>query len=72
MVRADDVNLTVTRDPAAAVVAAGHPGNVESVYVAGRPRKRHAKLVDVDVPAALERARASSGRLFELVDAPGT
>lgn len=62
LLRADAVNLAPVADPAAAVVLAAHPGNVDTVLVAGRPVKRHGRLL-ADVPAAVAAARASATRL---------
>ena len=70
VIRSDDLNLAVSHDPAAAIVAAGHPGNVDSVFIAGRARKRAGALVNVDLGAVRERAEESSRRLFDLVGAP--
>jgi 5-methylthioadenosine/S-adenosylhomocysteine deaminase len=64
VLRTDDLNLAGARDMAAAVVASAHPGNVDSVYVAGRPRKLGGQLVDVDLADVLGRAAASRDRLL--------
>ncbi|SAK76542.1 amidohydrolase family protein [Caballeronia ptereochthonis] len=53
MIRADNLEMVPLNDPVGAVVLAGHPGLVDSVWVAGRAVKRHGKLVDVDVPRVL-------------------
>jgi 5-methylthioadenosine/S-adenosylhomocysteine deaminase len=71
VLRADQLNLLAGHDPAAAVVAAGHPGNVDSVYVAGQARKRGGELVDVDLDALRRLTEKSSARLFALVDDRG-
>jgi 5-methylthioadenosine/S-adenosylhomocysteine deaminase len=45
--------------------AAGHPGNVDTVIVAGRIRKRHGQLIDKEtVSSAVEAARESRRRLL--------
>lgn len=59
MIRAEDLNLTPVTEPVAAVVAGAHPGNVDTVMVEGRILKRHGVLVDVDLKAIRERAKAS-------------
>ncbi|HEY3501288.1 MAG TPA: amidohydrolase, partial [Actinocatenispora sp.] len=61
LLRADAVNLAPVADPAAAVVLAAHPGNVDTVLVAGRVVKRAGRLL-ADVPAAVAAARASAAR----------
>lgn len=59
LVRADDLNLVPVTDPAAATVLAAHPGNVDSVFVAGRAAKRRGKMLDVDLPRLRSRIRMS-------------
>ncbi|WP_270169937.1 amidohydrolase family protein [Paenibacillus sp. SYP-B4298] len=49
MIRMTDLNLFPVMDPIGAVVQFAHPGNVDSVFVAGRPVKRHGKLLHVDL-----------------------
>ena len=53
LVRADDVNLAPVACPAEALVLAAHPGNVDTVLVAGRAVKRGGRLL-----ADVERVRA--------------
>ncbi|GAA4203514.1 amidohydrolase family protein [Actinocatenispora rupis] len=62
LLRADAVNLAPVTDPAAAVVLGAHPGNVDTVLVAGRVVKRAGRLL-ADVPAAVAAARDSAARL---------
>jgi cytosine/adenosine deaminase-related metal-dependent hydrolase len=64
MIRADDLNLAPVADAVGAIVLAAHSGNVDSVYVAGRPVKRGGKLLSVDVDQV--RARALSSQQFVL------
>ncbi|WP_394835264.1 amidohydrolase family protein [Pendulispora rubella] len=52
LLRATDVNLAPVSSPADAIVLAAHPGNVDTVFVAGRVLKRGGRLV-----ADVERAR---------------
>lgn len=52
-------------NPYGAVVYAAHPGLVESVYVAGRCRKRDGRLVGIDLPDLLRRAERSRDHLIE-------
>lgn len=52
LIRATDVNLAPVSSPADAIVLAAHPGNVDTVLVAGRVLKRGGRLA-----ADLERAR---------------
>ncbi len=45
----DSLSLTPMNNPWGAIVYAAHPGNVETVIVAGRVVKRDGKLLDADV-----------------------
>lgn len=64
MVRAHDVNLMPVVDPVAAIVSGSHPGNVDTVMVAGRVLKKDGILVGVDLEAVRERARQSQSFLL--------
>lgn len=44
LLRTDDINLCPVTDPTAAVVTAAHPGNVDTVLVAGHNVKRGGRL----------------------------
>ncbi|MCO5399704.1 amidohydrolase family protein [Ralstonia soli] len=59
MIRGDDINLTPVSDAVGAVVLAAHPGNVDSVFVAGSAVKRHGRMVGVDLGALRSRALTS-------------
>lgn len=60
-------------NPLGALVYQAHPGLVDTVFVAGRCRKRGGALVDVDVPALLARAASARNHLLESVpEATGT
>jgi len=48
LIRGTDLNLHPVVEPVAAVVNAAHPGNVDTVIVAGSVRKRDGRLVGVD------------------------
>ena len=67
LVRLGDLNLAPAIDVAGSIVAAGHPGNVDTVLVAGEVRKRGGRLVRTDVEDVVARARASGRRLLDLV-----
>ena len=58
-VRGTDLNLVPVSDPVAAVVLAAHPGNVDSVFVAGRAVKRGGVMQRDDLDRLREAARAS-------------
>lgn len=58
-IRGSDLNLAPVCDAVGAVVLGAHPGNVDSVFVAGKALKRHGRMLNIDTGALLERARAS-------------
>lgn len=66
MIRGDDLNLTPVSDAVGAVVLAAHPGNVDSVLVAGKIVKRHGQMVGIDLDDLRRRARASQQYALEL------
>jgi cytosine/adenosine deaminase-related metal-dependent hydrolase len=61
MLRADDLNLWPVHDPISSVVLQAGLANVDSVMIAGEWRKRHGKLLRVDL-ASLRDELARSGR----------
>ncbi|MEW2120900.1 amidohydrolase family protein [Streptomyces sp. NPDC005474] len=64
VLRLDDANLTPANDIAGSIVGAGHPGNIETVMVAGRVVKHQGRLVHVDLNQVREQASASRDRLL--------
>ncbi|MDH7795598.1 MULTISPECIES: amidohydrolase family protein [unclassified Beijerinckia] len=67
MIRADDLNLAPVSDAIAAVVLAAHPGNVDTVFVAGQAVKRGGSMLNIDLDALRQRALAS--QIYVLGDA---
>ncbi|PSL04542.1 cytosine/adenosine deaminase-related metal-dependent hydrolase [Haloactinopolyspora alba] len=64
LLRADDVNLAGgLHDPVGAVVTAAHPGNVDTVLVAGRPVKRDGRVTGADLAKAVDAATRSAESL---------
>jgi cytosine/adenosine deaminase-related metal-dependent hydrolase len=49
-----------------AVVLAAHPGNVDSVFVAGRAVKRHGRMLGIDIDELRRRALASQQYILAL------
>ncbi|RWI57075.1 MAG: hypothetical protein EOR16_15925 [Mesorhizobium sp.] len=64
-IRADDLNLMPVTDPVAAIVTAAHPGNVDSVMVDGRFRKRHGRMLFDNLAELRARAHASQHYLYQ-------
>ncbi|WP_103354590.1 amidohydrolase family protein [Amycolatopsis sp. CA-128772] len=60
---AEDPAVFPVGDPAGTLVSAGHPGLVDSVFVAGRAVKRHGRLLGVDLPSLRARLLASRDRI---------
>ncbi|MEU5514782.1 amidohydrolase family protein [Streptomyces griseoaurantiacus] len=67
---AEDLTVFPVTDPVGTLVSAGHPGLVDSVFVAGRPVKRHGRLLGVDLPALRARVLASRARIAEAAGVP--
>ena len=49
MLRTDRINVLPINDPIGVVVRGMDSSNVDSVFIAGKPRKRHGHLVNVDL-----------------------
>lgn len=61
LIRADDLNIQPVHDAVASVVFQASLANIDSVMVAGRWKKRHGRLLGVDLAPRLD-ALAASGR----------
>ncbi|SFW80329.1 amidohydrolase family protein [Amycolatopsis australiensis] len=60
---AEDLSVFPVGDPVGTIVTAGHPGLVDSVFVAGKAVKRDGRLLDVDLPALRARLLESRDRI---------
>lgn len=60
-------NLIPVNYAVGSIVMGAHPGNVDTVLVAGDIAKRDGKLVDVDLRALMNQASDARDRLFEAV-----
>jgi len=65
MVRANDINLSGAFDPFNAVIGFAHPGNIDTVMVAGKVHKRGGKMLRTDIPALQDKLAASGARIFK-------
>lgn len=65
MVCGDSLNLAPMGDPVAALVMGGHAGNVEAVFVDGRPVKWAGRLISADAARALQILNRSREYLYE-------
>ena len=70
LLRTDDVTIFPANNPLGSVVAAGHPGLVDTVLVAGKVVKRDGALVGVDLDALRERALRSRARIAAAAGIP--
>jgi cytosine/adenosine deaminase-related metal-dependent hydrolase len=64
LIRAGDINTLPLTNAVATVVSYAHAGNVDTVFIAGMPRKWAGKLVDVDLATVRERVQRSRDQLF--------
>jgi cytosine/adenosine deaminase-related metal-dependent hydrolase len=64
LIRAGDINTLPLTNAVATVVSYAHAGNVDTVFIAGQPRKWAGKLVDVDLAAVRDRVQRSRDQLF--------
>ncbi|MEU7859163.1 amidohydrolase family protein [Nonomuraea sp. NPDC049141] len=60
---AEDLSVFPVGNPVGTIVASGHPGLVDSVFVAGRAVKRHGRLLGVDLAALRGRLLESRDRI---------
>ena len=67
LIRMDDINLFPVTDPTKAIVAGGHPGNVDTVMVAGRILKWEGKLLHPAWRSVQQDAQAILRRLVEQI-----
>ncbi|MBT2225459.1 amidohydrolase family protein [Nonomuraea sp. NEAU-A123] len=70
LLRTDDLTVFPVTDPAGTIVAAGHPGLVDTVLVAGRVVKRDGVLVDTDLRALRTRLVESRDRVAAAAGVP--
>jgi cytosine/adenosine deaminase-related metal-dependent hydrolase len=63
LLNADDPSVFPFNNPQGTIVAAGHPGLVDTVLVGGRMVKRGGRLLDVDLPTLRRRLVESRDRI---------
>jgi cytosine/adenosine deaminase-related metal-dependent hydrolase len=63
LIRADALNMQPVHDLASSVVMQTSLANIDSVMVAGRWKKRHGRLLGIDVAPQLQALRASGERI---------
>lgn len=65
---AEDLSVFPVNDPVGTIVATGHPGLVDSVFVAGKVVKRDGRLLDGDLPTLRARLLESRDRIVAAAD----
>jgi cytosine/adenosine deaminase-related metal-dependent hydrolase len=65
LIRADDLNMQPVHDTVNTVVMQTSLANIDSVMVAGQWKKRHGKLLDVDLRPKLAALRESGTRIVQ-------
>jgi len=64
-IRADDINMIPLTNAISSVVSYAHPGNVDTVLIAGEIRKWRGRLVGHDLATIRARVQQSRDDLFE-------
>ena len=64
LLRADDMNIVGAHDPVHAIVMYAHPGNVDTVMIAGRVMKRGGRLLDQRITELAGRLKESGSRVL--------
>jgi len=65
LIRATDLNMQPVHDAVSSVVMQTSLANIDSVMVAGRWKKRHGQLLDVDLAPKLAALRASGAKITQ-------
>jgi cytosine/adenosine deaminase-related metal-dependent hydrolase len=64
MLNARDINMMPLNYSYGNIVESAHPGNVDTVFVAGRTMKRQGKLIGVDLDSLCQQVEQAKDRLF--------
>jgi cytosine/adenosine deaminase-related metal-dependent hydrolase len=70
LISTDSMNLIPMNNPVGAVVEFANVGNVDSVFIAGKARKRKGKLLDIDFSAFRKKVDAHRDALFARAGVP--
>jgi cytosine/adenosine deaminase-related metal-dependent hydrolase len=70
LVSTDSMNMIPMNNPVGAVVEFANTGNVDSIFVAGKARKRNGKLLDVDFASFRKKVDAARDGLFGRAGVP--
>src|SRR5262245_1525828 len=70
LISTDSMNLIPMNNPVGAVVEFANVGNVDSIFVAGKARKRNGKLLDIDFASFRKKVDAARDGLFARAGVP--
>ena len=70
MLRADRIDIWPLNNAPSVVANFMNPGHVESVFIAGKPKKWRGNLVGVDVPRVLRLAQEARDGLMKRTNHP--
>ena len=70
LVSTDSMNMIPMNNPVGAVVEFANTGNVDSIFVAGKARKRNGKLLDLDFASFRKKVDAARDGLFGRAGVP--
>lgn len=71
LIRTDDLNMQPVHDPVNTVVMQTSLANIDSVMVAGQWKKRHGRMLGVDLAPKLAALRASGRKITQALGLPG-
>ncbi len=70
LLKCDTLNLTPLNNPCGSVVLAAGPGNVDTIFVAGKIVKQHGKLIYGDIERIYRIANQTRNHLFAVAGIP--
>ena len=70
LISTDSMNMIPMNNPVGAVVEFANAGNVDSIFVAGKARKRNGKLLDLDFASFRKQVDAARDGLFARAGVP--
>jgi 5-methylthioadenosine/S-adenosylhomocysteine deaminase len=70
LINTNAMNLIPVNNAIGAVVEFSHVGNIDTIFVAGKVRKKNGRLVGLDFPVFRKRVDAQRDALFERAHAP--
>ena len=65
LINSNDLNISGAFDPYNAVLGFAHPGNIDTVMVAGKLHKKNGRMLRTDISEMQEKLKVSGQRIFE-------